>query len=154
MCKLTLHKAYCCLVLSPGSQPAQRVALVNTKVWVEGKQRGSNQRSLFLLISPWTAVSTCHSYSSTLGKVERRRRDAFLSAKQRLPGRDACTDASVQRLCANWVEKMGRTGRAWWTVWGAWYSRKDRNIGGRKTCKLKPKTHTNGGRDKKSIKLS
>lgn len=109
---------------------------------MEGKQRGSNQRSLFLLISPWTAVSTCHSYSSTLGKVERWRIDAFLSVKRRLPGQDTCTDASVQRLCANWVEKMGRTSRGWWTVWGAWDSRKDRNIRGIKTYQLNPKTHT------------
>lgn len=39
------HKAYYCPALSLGSQPTPRTAWVNTKVWVEGEQRGSNQRS-------------------------------------------------------------------------------------------------------------
>lgn len=43
---------------------------MNGKVWVVGEQRGGNQRSLSLLITPWTAVSADRSYSSTLGKVE------------------------------------------------------------------------------------
>lgn len=38
----------CFFVLGLGSEPIQKVASANTKVWVEGEQRGSNQRSLSL----------------------------------------------------------------------------------------------------------
>lgn len=38
----------CFFVLFLGSEPIQKVASVNVKVWVEGKQSHSNQRSLSL----------------------------------------------------------------------------------------------------------
>ncbi len=88
---------------------------------VEGEQRGSNQRSLFLLITPWTAVSTGRSYSSTLGKVEPENRRILVSEAgvARTVHLRGCLCAAPG-VCACWVEKMERTSRRWWTVWGAW----------------------------------
>lgn len=61
------------------------------------------------MITPWTAVSTGRSYSSTLGKVGPWRIDAFLSARLGLPGRDTC----AQRLVF-----VPAGGKRWWGLAG------------------------------------
>lgn len=91
-------------VLYLGSQPILKVASVNAKVWVEGEQRGSNQRSLSFSFDH--SLSSCflgpclliHSWQSA---AEEKR---WILASAAAVARMECSLGFVRRCCRGLTE--------------------------------------------------
>lgn len=111
--------------------------------WRPNKELVIKEVSPFLLITPWTAVSTGRSYSSTLRRVEQQNRcilvqGAGVAKTGRLCG-GLCAASGVR---ASWAEKTERTSRRWRMAWGTWDRRAEWSIRGRKSCHTAEQNNT------------